>query len=135
MNEYKRENATLEARIEEIQKRSTYHDDHIRIADGWVLQVSNHQTTNSSSVLPYNSLRHHADPASSYYKRSNCFVKAPYPQNQTRKVRQLRDTAKHWGSSLFSFSLDIIAYVVYYRIPISFCTKLQGQPRLSKTYW
>ncbi|CAK7199094.1 E3 ubiquitin-protein ligase bre1 [Sporothrix eucalyptigena] len=39
MNEYKRENATLEARIEEIQKRSTYHDDHIRIADAWVLQL------------------------------------------------------------------------------------------------
>lgn len=40
MNEYKREKATLETRIEEIQKRSTYHDDHIRIADAWVLQVS-----------------------------------------------------------------------------------------------
>lgn len=39
MNEYKRENATLDARIEEIQKRSTYHDDHIRIADAWVLQL------------------------------------------------------------------------------------------------
>lgn len=40
MNEYKREKATLESRIEEIQKRSTYHDDHIRIADAWILQVS-----------------------------------------------------------------------------------------------
>ncbi|OAA54117.1 histone ubiquitinationc protein [Niveomyces insectorum RCEF 264] len=39
MNEYKREKATLESRIEEIQKRSTYHDDHIRIVDAWVLQL------------------------------------------------------------------------------------------------
>lgn len=39
MNEYKREKATLESRIEEIQKRSTYHDDHIRIADAWILQL------------------------------------------------------------------------------------------------
>ncbi len=39
MQEYKREKSTLESRLGEIEKKSTYHDDHIRIADAWVLQV------------------------------------------------------------------------------------------------
>ncbi|RWA09858.1 hypothetical protein EKO27_g5229 [Xylaria grammica] len=33
MLEYKREKTTLEARLEELDKRSTYHDDHIRVMD------------------------------------------------------------------------------------------------------
>lgn len=39
MLEYKREKATLEARLEELDKRSTYHDDHLRVVDAWWVQV------------------------------------------------------------------------------------------------
>ncbi|TGJ81998.1 hypothetical protein E0Z10_g6759 [Xylaria hypoxylon] len=39
MLEYKREKTTLEVRLEELDKRSTYHDDHIRVMDGWWTQV------------------------------------------------------------------------------------------------
>ncbi|TRX91360.1 hypothetical protein FHL15_007782 [Xylaria flabelliformis] len=40
MLEYKREKTTLEGRLEELDKRSTYHDDHIRVMDAWWIQVS-----------------------------------------------------------------------------------------------
>lgn len=40
MLEYKRQVNTLEARLEELNKRSTHHDDHIRVVDAWWVQVS-----------------------------------------------------------------------------------------------
>ena len=39
MQEYKREKSILESRLEDLEKRSAYHDDHIRITDAWLLQV------------------------------------------------------------------------------------------------
>jgi len=39
MLEYKREKINLEARLQEAQKNSVDHDDHIRIIDAWVVQV------------------------------------------------------------------------------------------------
>ncbi|KAI9881338.1 MAG: E3 ubiquitin-protein ligase bre1 [Pleopsidium flavum] len=39
MQEYKRERNTLEARLGEMIKRTTYHDDHIRIIDAWFQQL------------------------------------------------------------------------------------------------
>jgi len=39
MQEYKREKATLESRLEEAAKKSTFHDDHIRVVDAWMLEV------------------------------------------------------------------------------------------------
>ena len=39
MQEYKREKSILESRFEDLEKRSIYHDDHIRITDAWLLQV------------------------------------------------------------------------------------------------
>lgn len=39
MHEYKREAATYSARLEELHKRSLYHDDHLRIVDAWWRQV------------------------------------------------------------------------------------------------
>jgi len=39
MLEYKREKQTLESRLQELEKKSTDHDDHIRIVDAWWLQV------------------------------------------------------------------------------------------------
>lgn len=40
MLEYKREKATLEARLDEYARRATHHDDHLRVVDAWWLQVS-----------------------------------------------------------------------------------------------
>ncbi|SPO04548.1 probable E3 ubiquitin-protein ligase BRE1 [Cephalotrichum gorgonifer] len=39
MHEYKREAATYSARLEELHKRSLYHDDHLRIVDAWWRQL------------------------------------------------------------------------------------------------
>ncbi|KAK4123087.1 BRE1-domain-containing protein [Parathielavia appendiculata] len=39
MLEYKREKINLEGRVQELEKNSTDHDDHIRIVDAWVLQL------------------------------------------------------------------------------------------------
>jgi hypothetical protein len=39
MLEYKREKATLEAQLKDVQKRSSDHDDHLRIIDAWWSQV------------------------------------------------------------------------------------------------
>ncbi|KAL1843679.1 hypothetical protein VTJ49DRAFT_379 [Mycothermus thermophilus] len=39
MLEYKREKLNLESRVQELEKNSTDHDDHIRIVDAWVLQL------------------------------------------------------------------------------------------------
>jgi E3 ubiquitin-protein ligase BRE1 len=42
MLEYKREKATLEAQLREVQKRSADHDDHLRIIDAWWSQVGSY---------------------------------------------------------------------------------------------
>ncbi|PUU80507.1 BRE1 E3 ubiquitin ligase-domain-containing protein [Tuber borchii] len=39
MMEYKRERNMLESRVEELDKRSTYHDDHLRVIDAWWAQL------------------------------------------------------------------------------------------------
>lgn len=42
MRELKREKATLEAQMSELEKRAQYHDDHLRTIDVWFDQVSMH---------------------------------------------------------------------------------------------
>jgi hypothetical protein len=39
MLEYKREKATLESQLKDVQKRSSDHDDHLRVIDVWWSQV------------------------------------------------------------------------------------------------
>lgn len=39
MLEYKRERNLLENRVEQLDKKATYHDDHIRVMDAWWDQV------------------------------------------------------------------------------------------------
>ena len=39
MKEYKREKGQLDSQLKDLQKRSMYHDDHIRIIDAWFSQV------------------------------------------------------------------------------------------------
>jgi hypothetical protein len=40
MLEYKREKATLESQLKDVQKRSVDHDDHLRVIDAWWSQVN-----------------------------------------------------------------------------------------------
>ena len=40
MREYKREKATIESQLNEIETRSKHHDDHLRTIDAWFDQVS-----------------------------------------------------------------------------------------------
>lgn len=42
MREYKREKATIESQLTEMESRSRYHDDHLRTIDIWFDQVSTH---------------------------------------------------------------------------------------------
>lgn len=51
MQEYKREKASLESRVQELEKNHTDHDDHIRVVDAWLHQVS---------LLPHFSVRNTA---------------------------------------------------------------------------
>ena len=39
MQEYKRERNTLEAQLNELTKKATFHDEHIRTIDAWFGQV------------------------------------------------------------------------------------------------
>lgn len=40
MREYKREKASVETQLTELERRSKYHDDHLRTIDAWFEQVS-----------------------------------------------------------------------------------------------
>ena len=40
MKEYQRERDTTEKRLHELSKRTTYHDEHLRVIDAWFCQVS-----------------------------------------------------------------------------------------------
>lgn len=39
MQEYKREKSILESQLRDVQKKSTDHDDHLRVVDAWWSQV------------------------------------------------------------------------------------------------
>lgn len=39
MLEYKREKNALETKLQDLEKKSVDHDDHIRVIDAWVLQL------------------------------------------------------------------------------------------------
>ena len=43
MREYKREKATLEAQLNEVESRSKHHDEELRTIDAWFDQVSIYQ--------------------------------------------------------------------------------------------
>jgi len=40
MREFKREKNIIETQLAELEKRSKYHDDHLRTIDAWFDQVS-----------------------------------------------------------------------------------------------
>ncbi|KAI0105502.1 hypothetical protein GGR51DRAFT_191318 [Nemania sp. FL0031] len=53
MLEYKREKTTLEARLEELNKRSTYHDNHLRVMDAWWIQLLQEVSILANASLPF----------------------------------------------------------------------------------
>ncbi|OAL51313.1 E3 ubiquitin-protein ligase-like protein bre1 [Pyrenochaeta sp. DS3sAY3a] len=59
MREYKREKATLESQLSELEKQSQHHDDHLRIMDAWFDQLIDEIKVRSAEQLPAS-----ADPAS-----------------------------------------------------------------------
>ncbi|EDN97766.1 hypothetical protein SS1G_12620 [Sclerotinia sclerotiorum 1980 UF-70] len=52
MLEYKREKATLESQLKNIQKKSTDHDDHLRIIDAWWTQLLEEVTLLAENDIP-----------------------------------------------------------------------------------
>ena len=59
MLEYKREKINLEARLQELERKSIDHDDHIRIVDAWWLQVR----MRTHLMAPH----HHLPPSSFFF--------------------------------------------------------------------
>ncbi|KAI1337804.1 E3 ubiquitin-protein ligase BRE1 [Xylariaceae sp. FL0016] len=53
MQEYKREKATLEVRLDDLTKRSTHHDDHLRVVDAWWLQLLQEVEVLASSSVSF----------------------------------------------------------------------------------
>jgi E3 ubiquitin-protein ligase BRE1 len=45
MREFKREKTTVESQLNELERRSKYHDDHLRTIDAWFDQVSAEHAT------------------------------------------------------------------------------------------
>jgi hypothetical protein len=62
MKEYKREKGTLESQLVEAEKRSKYHDDHLRTIDVWFDQVNRHHAR---------TLEHDADMLLAYRRDQN----------------------------------------------------------------
>ncbi|CZT49721.1 related to spindle pole body protein NUF1 [Rhynchosporium secalis] len=52
MLEYKRESAALQSQIKELQKRSTDHDDHLRVADQWWTQLLDEVSLLAQDLVP-----------------------------------------------------------------------------------
>ncbi|KAK0621503.1 E3 ubiquitin-protein ligase bre-1 [Bombardia bombarda] len=61
MLEYKREKSILEARLQEVEKNSTHHDDHMRILDAWVLQLVQELELSVEGTVPLASPRDSSD--------------------------------------------------------------------------
>ncbi|KAI0017323.1 E3 ubiquitin-protein ligase BRE1 [Xylariomycetidae sp. FL0641] len=53
MLEYKREKGTLEAQLNEMAKRSSHHDDHLRIVDAWWIQLLQEVEVMVAGSVPY----------------------------------------------------------------------------------
>ncbi|KAK0124646.1 E3 ubiquitin-protein ligase bre1, variant 2 [Cadophora gregata] len=52
MLEYKREAATFQSQVKELQKRATDHDDHLRVADQWWSQLLDEVTLLAQDLVP-----------------------------------------------------------------------------------
>lgn len=57
MQEYKREKGNLEHRVQELEKNSKDHDDHIRIFDAWLLQLLQEVELSVDATIPASSSR------------------------------------------------------------------------------
>ncbi|KAI1854518.1 hypothetical protein JX266_000636 [Neoarthrinium moseri] len=53
MQEYKRTCSTLETRLEEMERRSLHHDDHIRIVDAWWIQLLQELKVFAEETIPF----------------------------------------------------------------------------------
>ncbi|KAL2074920.1 hypothetical protein VTL71DRAFT_8700 [Oculimacula yallundae] len=52
MLEYKRESAAFQSQVKELQKRSTDHDDHLRVADQWWTQLLDEVSLLAQDLVP-----------------------------------------------------------------------------------
>ena len=53
MQEYKRSCSAMETRLEELQRRSVRHDDHLRVVDAWWIQLLQELTLIVDRQVPY----------------------------------------------------------------------------------
>lgn len=53
MQEYKRTCSTLETRLEEMERRSIHHDDHLRVVDAWWVQLLQELKLLAEKTIPF----------------------------------------------------------------------------------
>ncbi|KAK3934930.1 BRE1 E3 ubiquitin ligase-domain-containing protein [Diplogelasinospora grovesii] len=73
MLEYKREKTNLEVRLQELEKNSVDHDDHIRIIDAWLLQFLQEIELLAESAVPTSTLADVTSKSSLSFKDSQDF--------------------------------------------------------------
>ncbi|TAQ85887.1 hypothetical protein B7494_g5799 [Chlorociboria aeruginascens] len=73
MLEYKREKATLESQLKDVQKRSVDHDDHLRIIDAWWSQLLDEVRLLAEDELPTSNGLEESFPTSINFKGSEDF--------------------------------------------------------------
>ncbi|KAI9746325.1 MAG: E3 ubiquitin-protein ligase bre1 [Claussenomyces sp. TS43310] len=75
MLEYKRERATLESQLKDVQKRSVDHDDHLRVIDAWWSELLDEVTLLSRNVATSSGIIDHevAFPTALLFKSSTEF--------------------------------------------------------------
>ncbi|KAF2181629.1 E3 ubiquitin-protein ligase-like protein bre1 [Zopfia rhizophila CBS 207.26] len=75
MREYKREKATLEAQIADMEKRTKHHDDHLRLIDAWFNQMLDDIKIMAEEQLPDPLANGTQVPASLFFEDSENFSK------------------------------------------------------------
>ncbi|OIW33882.1 BRE1-domain-containing protein [Coniochaeta ligniaria NRRL 30616] len=88
MLEYKREKSGLEARLQDLEKKSSDHDDHLRIVDAWWLQLLQEiELVVDGAVSSTSTSPDTAFPTSLHFKEIKDFQKHVSDQGRTLKTR------------------------------------------------
>ncbi|KAI1328403.1 E3 ubiquitin-protein ligase-like protein [Xylariaceae sp. FL0255] len=98
MLEYKREKATLETQLEELNKRCMYHDDHMRVVDAWWIQVLQEVSLLANGSVPYQ-----ADAEASPFETRTAFSDvAEFESHLSEKALTIKTTLETLFSQLAS---------------------------------
>jgi len=52
MREYKREKTALESQVSDLNRRATFHDDHVKLIDAWFAQLIDEISVMVVGIVP-----------------------------------------------------------------------------------